>query len=124
MPAGARGKPPLPRGRKLILWFSGDESPAKQAPASTPRLRRWPLHPCFPDRLVINAEEAERVRAIFELYLQRQGLRAVAEELQQRGQLQQLSSEWNACNAGKRLPEDVEPAHDAQNRQNTRINVK
>jgi site-specific DNA recombinase len=36
-------------------------------------------------KLVINDEEAQRVRAIFELYLHRQALRAVVEELGRRG---------------------------------------
>jgi site-specific DNA recombinase len=36
-------------------------------------------------KLVVNHEEAERVRAIFELYLQKRTLRPVVEELQRRG---------------------------------------
>src|SRR5262249_36945687 len=36
-------------------------------------------------RLCVNAEEAGRVRAIFELYLQHQALRPVVEELTRRG---------------------------------------
>src|SRR6478736_7829433 len=50
-------------------------------------------------RLVVNAEEAERVRAIFALYLEHQALLAVVEELNRRGW---RTKEWQTRKGARR----------------------